>query len=237
LPGLSSAVVDHLARRFREVHEIQIAIAPGQRAPRGTATIAGVLSYAGKLFKRLRSGRWSDAWGWQGLKRIRFAGVGARLAATCDVPDLELFPQRYPGVQTVEFRAALELGVQTIAIALIASVRRTGLPLPLERWAGSLNRAASLLDRFGTDRGAMLVSLSGVQLDGRRGSAEWHITAGNNHGPEIPCMAAILMARKLARGEIAINGAHPCMGFLSLADFEPEFARWGMQTVVEEHAA
>ena len=108
---------------------------------------------------------------------------------------------------------------------------------PLERWAGSLNRAASLLDRFGTDRGAMLVALSGVRLDGRRGSAEWHITAGNNHGPEIPCMAAILMARKLARGEIAINGAHPCMGFLSLADFEPEFARWGMQTVVEEHAA
>jgi hypothetical protein len=96
LPGLSSAVVDHLASRFREVHEIQISIAPGQRGQRGTATIAGVLSYAGKPFKRLRFGRWSDAWGWQGLKRIRFAGVGTRLAAACDVPDLELFPQRCP---------------------------------------------------------------------------------------------------------------------------------------------
>jgi hypothetical protein len=50
-------------------------------------------------------------------------------------------------------------------------------------------------------------------------------------------MAAILMARKLASSEIAVNGAYPCMGFLSLADFEPAFARWGMQTVVEEHAA
>jgi len=237
LPGLSSAVVDLLARRFQKVHEIQIAIAPGQKAQRGTATIAGVLSYAGKPFKRLSSGRWSDAWGWQGLKRIRFAGVGMRLAAACDVPDLELFPQRYPDVRTVEFRAALELGVETIAMSLIASVRRAGLPLPLERWAGFVNHAASLFDRFGTDRGGMLVSLSGVRLDGRRGSAQWHITAGNNHGPEIPCMAAILMARKLASGEIATHGAHPCMGFLGLADFEPEFARWGMQTVVEEHAA
>jgi hypothetical protein len=47
-------------------------------------------------------------------------------------------------------------------------------------------------------------------------------------------MAAVLMARKLASGEIAATGAHPCMGFLPLANFEPEFARWGMQTVVEE---
>jgi hypothetical protein len=237
LPALSSAVVDDLARRFQEIHEIQIAIAPGQKAQRGTATIAGVLSYAGKPFKRLRSGRWSDAWGWLGLKRIRFAGVGTRLAAACDVPDLELFPHRYPGVRTVEFRAAPELGVQTIAISLIASVRRAGLPLPLERWAGFATHAAALLDRFGTDRGGMLVALSGLRPDGRRGRVEWHITAGDNHGPEIPCMAAILMARKLASGEIAMNGAHPCVGFLRLAEFEPEFARWGMQTVVEEHAA
>ena len=237
LPGLSSAVVDHLAPRFQRVHEIQMAIAPAQKAQRGTATIAGVLSYAGRRFKRIRLGRWSDAWGWQGLKRIRFAGVGMRLSALCDVPDLELFPRRYPSARTVEFRAAPELGTQTVAIALAALMRRAGLPLPLERWAGILNRAASLLDGYGTDRGGMLVSVSGVRLDGRRGSAEWHITAGDNHGPEIPCMAADLMARRLAAGEITMIGAHPCMGFLRLADFEPEFARWGMQTVVEEHAA
>jgi hypothetical protein len=83
----------------------------------------------------------------------------------------------------------------------------------------------------------MLVSVSGTRLDRHRARVEWHMTAGDNHGPEIPCMAAILMARKLAAGEIAMTGAHPCMGFLSLADFEPEFARWGMETVIEEHAA
>jgi hypothetical protein len=237
LPALSSAVVDHLAPRFEQMHEIQIAIAPAQKAQRGTATIAGVLSYAGKPFKCLRLGRWSDAWGWQGLKRMRFAGAGMRLAAECDVPDLELFPRRYAGVRTVEFRAALELGVQTMAIALMASLRRAGLPLPLERWAGLANRAVSLLEWFGSERGAMLVSVNGIRLDGRRGSAEWHITAPNNHGPEIPCMAAVLMARKLAAGRINQTGAQPCMGFLGLADFEPEFARWGMQSVVEETAS
>jgi len=233
LPGLSSAVVDHLAQRFERVHEIQIAVAPAQRSPRGTATIAGVLSYAGKPFRRLRLGRWTEAWEWQGLERIRFAGAGTRLSALCDVPDLDLFPRRYPSVRTVEFRAAPELRVQTVAIAFAAAMRRARLPVPLEKWAGVMDRAATFLDRFGTDRGGMLVSVSGIRPDRRRGRAEWHITAGDNHGPEIPCMAAVLMARKLASGEIAATGAHPCMGFLALAEFEPEFERWGMETLVE----
>ena len=43
-------------------------------------------------------------------------------------------------------------------------------------------------------------------------------------------MAAILLARRLARGEPVPVGAQVCMGLLKLADFEPEFLRWGMQT-------
>jgi hypothetical protein len=50
-------------------------------------------------------------------------------------------------------------------------------------------------------------------------------------------MAAILLARKLARHALADRGAQACMGFLNLAEFEPEFARWGMRTSVEERGA
>jgi saccharopine dehydrogenase-like NADP-dependent oxidoreductase len=237
VPALSSAVVDSLAGRFRQVAEIQVSIAPGQRAPRGTATMAGVFSYAGKSFKWLNDGAPVDARGWQELRRLRFAGLGTRWAAACDIPDLELFPARYPGVRTVQFRAALELGIQHIALWLVAALRRAGLTLPIERCAGPLNRLASLLDVFGSERGGMLVSLVGTRADGSRARVEWHLTAGANHGPEIPCMAAILLARKLARGEMTVRGAHPCMGFLTLSEFEPEFGRWGITTVVEEHEA
>jgi hypothetical protein len=237
VPALSSAVVDSLAGRFRQVTEIQISIAPGQRAPRGTATMAGVFSYAGKTFKWLSDGVPVDARGWQELRRLRFAGLGTRWAAACDIPDLELFPVRYPRVRTVQFRAALELGIQHLALWAVAALRRAGVPLPIERCAGPLNRIASLLDVFGSERGGMLVSLAGTQADGNRTRVEWHLTADSNHGPEIPCMAAILLARKLARGEITARGAHTCMGFLTLSEFEPEFRRWGITTVVEEHAA
>ncbi len=47
-------------------------------------------------------------------------------------------------------------------------------------------------------------------------------------------MAAILLARKLARGEIAERGAFACMGFLALKEFESEFARWKITTVIQE---
>ncbi|MGH8673704.1 MAG: saccharopine dehydrogenase, partial [Burkholderiales bacterium] len=132
---------------------------------------------------------------------------------------------------------ALELSVQHFALWCASGLRRIGIPVPLERWAAPLDRLASLLDAFGGERGAMLVSAAGVKADGTRVRLEWHLTAPATDGPEIPCMAAVLLAKKLARNEIAARGAFACMGFLTLAEFEPGFARWRMQTAIEEHAA
>lgn len=237
LPALSSAVIDSLSRRFRELEEVQIAIAPGQRAPRGAATTAAVLGYCGRPFKWLSGGVWRDAWGWQELVRLRFAGLGSRWAAACDVPDLELLPTRHPGLRTVEFRAALEFPVQHFALWLAAGLRRLGAPLPLERWARPLDRIASTMDAFGGERAGMLVGLTGTKPDGTRARAEWHLTVDAFVGPEIPCFPAILFARQLARGIRVERGAFACMGFLALADFEPEFSNWKIATAIEEHPA
>ncbi len=231
LPALSSAVVDALARRLARIEAIRIVIAPGQRAPRGAATIASVLSYAGRPFKWLHEGEWSDACGWQELQRVTIEGLGSRWAAACDVPDLALLPARYPGVATVEFRVALEFAVEHGVLYLAAAVRRKGVALPLERLSVPLARALTWL---GGERGGMLVSVLGTREDGSRARLEWHLTADANHGPEVPCMAAIMLALKLAGGEIATRGAFPCMGFLTLADFEAEFKRWRIMTVVKE---
>ncbi len=237
LPALSTAVIDSVAKRLKQADEIRIVIAPAQRAPRGAATLAGAVSYAGRPFKWLSGGAWTDAYGWQELRRVAIAGLRPRWAAACDVPDLALLPARYPGVETVEFRAALEPGVQHLALWLAAWLRRRDVTLPLERWAPALDRMTGGLKRFGTERGGMLVSVTGTRDDGSRALIEWHLTAQANHGPEIPCMAAILLAGKLVRGEVATRGAFPCMGFLTLADFESEFRRWQITTVVRDRAA
>jgi hypothetical protein len=237
LPALSSAVVDSLLPRFKAIEEVQISIAPGQRAPRGAATLAAVFGYCGRRFRWLSGGAWRDAWGWQELTRLRFAGLGARWAAACDVPDLVLFPARYPALKTVQFRAALELGTFHFGLWLAAAWRRLGLPLPLERWAAPLERAAALLDGLGGEHGGMLVRVAGLGPSGEPLRIDWHLTVAALRGPEIPCFAAILLAEKLARGDIAERGAHPCIGLLALRDFQPAFDRWQISTSVEEQRA
>lgn len=237
LPALSSAVVDELARRFARVLAVEIAIAPGQRAPRGAATIAAVLGYCGRPFKWLENGEWRHAWGWQELKRLRFAAAGRRWAAACDVPDLELLPARYPAAGTVQFRAALEFPAQHFALWLAAALRRCGVRLPLERWASPLERIAAALAPFGGEQAGMLVSVTGEKDDGTRRRVEWHLGVAAVTGPEIPCLAATLLARRLANGGLRHAGAFACIGFLQLSDFEPEFRRLGIVTSIEEPGA
>lgn len=232
LPALSSAVVDQLLPQFSRLDSIDIVIAPGQQAPRGAATLAGVFGYAGRAFRWWRGGSWQTAHGWQEIERRRFS-FGTRVAAACDVPDLELFPGRYPGVRDVTFRAALEVSVQHYALWLVAALRRIGVPLPIERWAPRLDRCAKWLDRFGSSCGGMSVELGGTGPHGEAQRVRWEIVARDNHGPEIPCMAAVLLACRIARGEAPPPGAHACMGLLGLQDFAPEFARWDMGTSIE----
>jgi hypothetical protein len=164
--------------------------------------------------------------------------VGRRLAAACDVPDLELFPARYAGVQTVSFHAALEFGAQHLVLWCLAALRRIGLPFPVARWAVSLNRFSGIFDAGAGEAGGMRVSVVGDRSGaGGRVRRTWQLTAPAMDGPEIPCMAANLLARRLARGEVFKSGAYPCMGFLALSEFAPEFARWRITTRVEEVAA
>ena len=94
--------------------------------------------------------------------------------------------------------------------------------------------AAAQLDRFGTERGGMSVEVSGRDAHGRHLRRSWHLTADGGHGPEVPCMAAVILARRLARGDAAPPGAAPCVGLVTLDEFEPEFQRWGMVTEVAE---
>ena len=229
LPALSSAVVDALHTPFAKLNSIEVVIAPSQHAPRGAATVAAVLGYAGISFQWRHDGQWRTVYGWQELKRQRFS-FGKRLSAACDVPDLELLPTRYAGVQTVTFRAALEVSLQHYALWALGACRRMGLPVPIARWGASLDRMGTWLNWLGSDTGGMTVRVTGSNLAGRSLSRTWELVAEGNHGPEIPCMAAVILASKLQRGEASMSGAKICMGILGLSDFEPEFARWSISS-------
>lgn len=234
LPALSSAVVDELSRRLTTLDEIEISIAPAQRSPRGVATLKAVFSYLGRPVDWYVDGAWREAIGWQELKRIRFQELGTRWAAACDVPDLDFPKMRYPKVRTVSFRASLEFGFQHFILAALAGLRRAGMPFPMDVLAGPFERMATILGRWGGLQGGMLVAVTGKDVSGQVKRLEWHLTAGWKEGPEIPCLAAILLAEQLAGGKRVITGGDACMGYLELKDFEPEFERLGIRTTILE---
>jgi saccharopine dehydrogenase-like NADP-dependent oxidoreductase len=228
VPALSSAVIDTLTKRLARMDKIDICIAPAQKAPRGVATLRAVLSYCGEPVRLWRDGAWTSEVGWSNPEWIEFARMRPRRGALCDIPDLELFPARYPGCREVMFRAALEVGATQQAFALLAALRVRRLLPPLARLAPLLHRVAVLFDRLGSPLGGMVVRVSGIDGQAQPRRYAWHLTADHHHGPEIPCMAAIVLARRLARGDALRTGAFACMGFVSLVEFEQEFSRWGM---------
>jgi len=218
LPALSSAVVDALGAQFTSIESIDHGISSGARPP-GKATMDGVLAYAGKPFKQWRDGQWQQARGWQDLTRRSYPPpINGRWIANCDVPDLDLFPERYRPVHTVQFRAGVGPTSSMIGLWLASWLVRLGLLASLQSWVPALHRTASALARYGSKRSAMHVTVRGIGLNGEPAVRNWFLLAGQDHGPFIPCFPAIALARKLVRDEISVRGALPCMGLLTVDD-------------------
>jgi saccharopine dehydrogenase-like protein len=219
VPALSSAVIDRYAGEFAELREIDMAISSSERVP-GLATVAGMLTYCGKPLMRRQDGAWIEARGWQGLRRHAFADPPmARWICDCDVPDLEIFPARYPGVQSVRFGAGVELAAVQLGLWLFAAAVRAGWVRDAPSWAGMLSRAGRAMQVFGSGRSAMFVRLAGRGIDGRERVRTWELTAAGNEGAHVPCLAAVALARKLASGALAARGATPCVGLLTLDEY------------------
>ncbi|MDG9929602.1 MULTISPECIES: saccharopine dehydrogenase NADP-binding domain-containing protein [unclassified Pseudomonas] len=235
VPALAGAVVDALLPRFSRLDLIWHGISSSEKTP-GVSTVAAVLNYCGKPFRQWRGGAWRTVYGWQDLARHDFpAPLGPRWVANCDIPDLELFPQRYPGVREVRFSAGVGLlptqfGTWALSWLVRAGLLRDAVPL-----AGFLQRRAVALEGFGDGRSGMFVRLEGVGTDGRPLRLCWELLAEDNDGPNIPCMAAVALARKLAAGTLDARGAMPCLGLLSREDYLAELEGLAITSALREY--
>lgn len=235
LPAVSSAVVDHLGSGMAFIDRIETAILPANRTERGRSTIAAVFSYVGKPMRVFQNGEWTKKYGWIDLRKVDHPTC-ARWAGSCDVPDLKLFPDRYPSVRTVTFHAGLELGWQQWGMWFMGWLARLGIISDWSRHAGAFDRISARLVSLGSDVGGMQVRLLGRDGARTRVQRTWNLTAGSNHGPEIPCIPARVVATKLVRNELTKRGAMPCMGLMSLEDFASVAAEFDIEWNVEEQA-
>jgi len=231
LPALSSAVVNRYLPRFSNLDSIQHGISSGGRAP-GLATMRGVFGYCGRPFYRLMNGKWRKVWGWHDLQHYRFPQpIGERLLGNCDVPDLALFPRRYPSVRTVIFKAGFGSSLGHRVVWLGARLVRSRLISSFVPMAAPLRRVSKWLEPFTSDKGVMFVELKGHDLEEKPLQLNWYLVAAQNHGPYIPCGAAIALAKKLARGEQFALGAMPCMGLLTVEEYLAALRHYDIQEI------
>ena len=236
VPALTAAVIEAQRGAFARLDAVEAAIAPGNRTPRGWATTRAILSYAGQPYRSLIDGVWRDVHGWQSLRRLRVDGVGTRWLARCDVPDLDLLPARYSELRTVEFRAGLELRRMHFGLWLATWAVRVGLIRSIDAFAKPLFRLSEHWQHTGSDTGLMRVTLRGLGHDGAPLRRDWTLIARNGDGPQIPATAAVLLARRLLRGELPGSGATPCMDLFTLDAFMRTLDGHAMQTCVEDSA-
>jgi hypothetical protein len=218
VPGLSAAVVEAHLPRFFALDSVEVAISPGNRTERGLATTRAILGYVGRPFPVLVDGHRMCVHGWQSLRRLHVAGVGARWLARCDVPDLDVLPRRYPQLRHCDFRAGLELRRMHFGLWLASWAVRAGLVRDLARWAPGLLRLGDRWMHAGSDTGVMTVDLAGTGVDGGPLRLRWQIVARDGSGPNIPATAAVVLARRWCTRPPP-PGAGPCLDLFTLDEF------------------
>ena len=219
VPCLTSALVDYYKDEFETLEALDYGITTAQKTTRGLATTAAIFSYTGRTIPTLIDEKMTDIYGWQSLRARKYPELGWRLLGNCDVPDLMLFPKRYPELKTVRFYAGVEIPFIHITLWALSWLVRIGLIKRLEKAAPLMLKISYLFDWLGSANSGFHMELSGKDRDGADKIIKFELTARNGDGPYIPCMPAILMAKKLATDEANETGAYPCMGFITKDEY------------------
>ncbi len=220
VPGLSSAVLDHYKHEFSKIESLDFGISPGQKAERGLATTQAIFSYVGRPLEPY-AGFKKQNYGWQDLHRQHYPGLGYRWLANCDIPDLDLLPDRY-GIGSIRFSAGLELGMLHLGLWGLSWLIRLGLPIDLPRLAKPMLAASNIANGLGSADGGMHVVIKGHDHNNQTQTRSWFIIARDGDGPYIPTVPAIVLTRQLLNGSFTTRGALPCVGLVTLDDYLDE---------------
>ncbi|WNW13432.1 saccharopine dehydrogenase NADP-binding domain-containing protein [Pseudomonas sp. DTU_2021_1001937_2_SI_NGA_ILE_001] len=217
VPSLSAALLDEQRQRFARIDRIEHGISSSAKMP-GLATVEGVLAYAGQPILQRRGGQPHAVHGWLGLQRRQLPGLGWRWLANVDVPDMDLFGERY-GARDLVFKAGPGLMPGALATALLAQARRLGLIADPAPWARRLHRMGTACERFGDGRSALYLEVHGVDHNQLPLRLDIQLNAAREKGQEIPACASVALARKLADSYQPTPGARPCVGEISVAEY------------------
>ncbi len=231
VPAISTAMVEALVQqsgdRLAEVVSIDVGISPGNRAPRGLATVRAILSYCGQPIPAITGE--APEYGWGGLTRFDYPQpVGRRWMSDVDTPERALWAARFPALERASIRAGLELGLLHLALSMLSRGVRAGVLPGLDRFAAPMLWIADRLESFGTDTGAMHVRVEH--------SSRIHtglLIAERADGPQIPATPAVVLVKKLlglgGHAPLTLRGAMPCIGMMTIDELMQELRGYAIR--------
>ena len=79
----------------------------------------------------------------------------------------------------------------------------------------------------------MHMIMEGLDQEGAPHQRHWFIVAKSGHGPHIPTIPAIILAKRMAHGELNMIGAGACVGLVGLDEYLAELAPYNIRTYEE----
>jgi len=207
VPGLCAVLVAHAHRELGgAIERVRCVASPGSRGSRGYATVASLLSSAGRPFDVPRGERVERAWGWSDPRRFEFPPpLGARHAyLAIPVADFDLLP-RWFGCREVEFRACSDQPLLDRALWIAAGLQRL-VPVPVLRAsARPMVELVRIAGMFGTSAGGGL-----IEAVGPSGRVRIAVVA-RQHAERLPSLPAAFAAADLFDGRtpVAVGAAAP----------------------------
>jgi Saccharopine dehydrogenase NADP binding domain len=228
-PAVTYALISELRAQFQDIHSIKIYLSAGNKNEAGVSTFESILSYAGVPIQVWMNCQWELFSGWGLSETINFPPpIGKRFVQLCDVPDLELFPKLFEANEVI-FKAGVELPIFNTGLSVLAQVKEHIPQINLLSLAKPLVEASQLFKNFGSFSGGVL-----VKLGDKNGNSKTLAFVTSQNGPRLPTAAAVLLTKKILLKGPPKYGAFPCVGFISLDEFQNYLQPFGFQLISQQ---
>lgn len=254
VPGLSSAVVEEYCQQFKSIDSIEHSISTASDPLPGYSTLKNVLNLIGRPFsiKEKIGKEYIDVqkYNWQGVKIFKYPEVGYRLLSLYDVPDIELFQEKYTSIKSIKFYSGLANPMFHLGLCFLSCLVRYNI-LSNDRviaLASFIQFFAKYANLFKTSKSAFNMTISGEYYSDSKSDSvisnkkTFYLIADKGDGMYIPAIPAIVLSKhiidlddkegKLFSFDPFPFGAYPCLGLVKLSEILQEMHSLNIKNIV-----
>jgi NAD(P)-dependent dehydrogenase (short-subunit alcohol dehydrogenase family) len=232
-PAITTAVVDDLTKGWKRIDTVDVALIPGGNNMVGPALAEAVLLQAGVPVEQFRHGVLDTVHGWLKSKQVYVPRLGTFRAAPAETVDPVIMPQRYGLTSRMSFRAGLVSGLEQRGFETIAWLRRRGLFQNVGTLSKILVQGRKLTRLWSHDRGGLVITVTGLNPEGKWTETNWSLLAEKGNGPHVPILPIVAAVRMLLAGQFT-KGARMITGEIPLSHITDLFPALSISTQTKQ---